>query len=205
MTPLEHGLVGFNAAIALGLHNRGGWKIIAMGTFATMVPDWDWLACLWGDNAFQTIHRVWGHAIVSCLLTAILVASADYYLDGAARGGSLLNRCLPKRFRFSGMIVREQRYWNEYCLWLAAAIILVFTHPVADLLVTGGVDFPPWPVQLFWPFSSEPFTCPILNWGDPGILMVFGLGLIAMLRFRNYSRIVAFSVFIALGLYALLR
>ena len=211
MTPPEHGLVGFNAAIALGLHKRGGWKIVAMATFVAMVPDWDWLACLWGNDAFQTIHRVWGHAIVSCLLTALVVATGDYWLDATGRCGQLLNRLLPNRCRFSnstdssqcpGRIIRQQRTWSEYRLWLTAATIIVFTHPIADLLVTGGIDFPPWPVQLLWPFSPQPFTSPILPWGDPGILAVFALGLIVMCCLRKYCRLVAFSVFVALGLYA---
>ncbi|MDD3587095.1 MAG: metal-dependent hydrolase [Thermoguttaceae bacterium] len=214
MTPPEHGLVGFSAAIALGLYKRGGWKLVALTTFVAMVPDWDWLACLWGDAAFQTIHRVWGHAIISCLLTAFVVASCDYWLDITGRCGQVLHGVLSKCFRFfgffgfsgsSGVVIRQQRNWSEYRTWVIAATIIIFTHPIADLLVTGGVDFPPWPVQLFWPFSPQPFTCPILHWGDPGILTIFILGLVAMCCLRKYCRFVAFSVFIVFGLYAWLR
>ena len=196
MTPIEHGFVGFYTTIALGLHRRFGWKAVASSAFIAMTPDWDWLACLWGDAAFCEIHRVWGHAIVSCLAVAIVYGLCDYRFDFPGRVARLVSKTAVPR-----------NTWNrrDGLCWVAIMTTAIATHPIADLLVTGGNGIPPWPVGLLWPFSRVAFTCPVLNWGDPGILAIFGIALAIMTILRRPSRTTALGVFVALAVYAWFR
>ena len=73
MTTYEHAMLGIDGVLALGLHRRYGWQIVAAGGCAAVLPDWDGLTLLLGANCYAAAHRVWGHnLLVAGLLGAAL-------------------------------------------------------------------------------------------------------------------------------------
>ena len=46
MTSPEHTMVGILGAMALGLHKRFGWPVVAFAAVVSNVPDWDGLPML---------------------------------------------------------------------------------------------------------------------------------------------------------------
>ena len=50
MTSYEHAMLGIDGALALGLHRRYGWQIVAAAGCVAVLPDWDGLSiCLWRE------------------------------------------------------------------------------------------------------------------------------------------------------------
>lgn len=43
MTTFEHAMLGANGVVASGLHDRFGWRLVALAAIAAIVPDWDGL------------------------------------------------------------------------------------------------------------------------------------------------------------------
>ena len=61
-------MVGATAALAIGLHRRGGWQIVAVAAVAAISPDWDGLPFLFSIEWFDRVPRVWGHNLWAAAL-----------------------------------------------------------------------------------------------------------------------------------------
>ncbi len=81
MTIFEHPMVGINAALAFGLHRRGGWRLVALAGLCAALPDWDGLPLLLGNSWYAEGHRVWGHNLLVGAATAAILATVLYRFD----------------------------------------------------------------------------------------------------------------------------
>ncbi len=93
MTIYEHAMVGINGALALGLHRRHGWQIVAWAGLAAVLPDFDGLTILLGLQCYAEGHRLWAHNLLVAGLAAAVVSAAVYCTDVPAR----IHRWLGKR------------------------------------------------------------------------------------------------------------
>ena len=63
MTVFEHAMLGVTGTLAVGLHRRYGWKIVAAAGAVAVLPDWDGLSILFGAAAYGKVHRAWGRLL----------------------------------------------------------------------------------------------------------------------------------------------
>lgn len=75
--------------MAAGLHDRFGWKVVAVSALASIAVDWDGLTILYSNAAFAEGHRVWGHNLLAVVLSGLLVGIFDYRFDLVTRSARL--------------------------------------------------------------------------------------------------------------------
>jgi len=73
VTIYEHIMLGVDGALAVGLHRRWGWQIVAWSGCAAALPDWDGLTLLFGRGCYAAGHRVWGHNLLVAGLSAVVL------------------------------------------------------------------------------------------------------------------------------------
>ena len=225
MTTFEHAMVGINGAIAAGLPRSYGWKIVALAGVAAIAPDWDGLPMLIDMQAFERGHRVWGHSILSCVVLGLLMGVIDYRWD-------LIGR-LAYRFRDWGplaevrplLTVRRKDVVTELAdevknrqspkpqtngltkisLWCCVAVVGCLSQIPCDIVVSGGEGLSDWAVKPFWPFSDRGVVYPMIRWGDVGPTVIFGLGMIALAKFKAAAQGIAIATLVAVIAYLLIR
>ena len=185
MTTIEHALLAVNGVLAAGCQRRYGWQLAALAAVAAVSPDWDGLTIVVSFTTFAAGHRVWGHNIWACLLTAAVIASLDYRFDLVTRVGSWLAKTF--RVPVPGEAFQLRRHFTlaTWGMWLAVAALAALSHLLADMLVSGTAELPPWQVHLAWPFSKRGWVFPLVRWGDPGMTLIFVAGMFAMLRWKS--------------------
>ena len=52
MTVYEHAMIGIDGALAVGLHRRHGWPIVALAGLTAVLPDVDGLSIVLGRNLY---------------------------------------------------------------------------------------------------------------------------------------------------------
>ena len=75
MTTYEHAMLGVTGTLAVGLHRKYGWEIVALAGFVAVLPDWDGLSLLFGAGTFDRVHRTLGHNLPACILLGVVVAA----------------------------------------------------------------------------------------------------------------------------------
>ena len=205
MTALEHALVGGFLITALGGTKRYGWQLAAAAGVAAMLPDWDGLTLAGGVALFDQAHRVWGHGLLPCLAAAILWALLDFRFDLVTRTTARLLRITRVESPPSLTAPRSAHGKAACGVWICACMAAALTHPLADMIVSGAEGLTDWEVPIFWPFSHRGFVCPLIPWGDVGVLLIFTAAIFAMLRWRPRTRQIALCALLAAGLYAIVR
>lgn len=220
VTTLEHALLAINGVLATGLHRRYGWQLAAVAGVAANVPDWDGLTFLVSWSAFAAGHRLWGHNLAACVLLGSLLGLLDFRFDlvtRVARRGLRTLRIradLPLRPRAAiaaGLAVSPQGqaaggpHWATCGLWTAVAVLAALSHLLADMLVSGTATLPDWEVRLWWPFADRGWVWPLVRWGDPGMTILFVLGMSAAVRWPRHCSGVAWATLVAVGLYMACR
>ncbi len=209
MTTIEHALLGANGALAAGLHRRYGWQVAVMAGFAAVCPDWDGLTLLGGPVLFDRAHRVWGHNFLACGLLGVLVGIVDYRYDLMTRISrrvfQVLRRLTGEDLGSESLTLRNTWTGEGYLVWVGVAIIATTSHLAADLVVSGHRTLGDWKLPLLWPFSDESWIYPHVRWGDPGITILFMLGMLAMYRWRSRIQLVAAATLLAVAAYILIR
>ena len=81
MTVYEHAMLAVDGALALGLHRRHGWRIVALAGLAAVLPDFDGLTILLGPRLYAEGHRLWGHNLLVAGLVAAVVSIVVYQTD----------------------------------------------------------------------------------------------------------------------------
>lgn len=190
MTTFEHALVGIDGALALGLHRRYGWQIVALAGAVAVSPDWDVLPIAFSTQMFVDAHRVWGHNFLVTMSVAVLIAIIDYRFDVATRVARLFRRGSESSDENPKLSLapRQQRTMRGFAVWIAVAVAAAMSHLVADLIVSGTRSLPDWELQLLWPFSKRGWVFPMLRWGDPGVTLLFVAGMFAMLRWPQRTQ-----------------
>ena len=121
--------------MALGLHKRFGWRIVAFAAVISNVPDMDGLPMLFDMERFESGHRVWGHNFFLIVATSIclgwtqarfkwiqkIVAYAIDFLP------SEVNRSQPSRHLPIPILVL-----------IFVGIGFQTLHLVCDMVVSGG-------------------------------------------------------------------
>lgn len=205
MTSLEHALLASYGVLASGLYRSYGWQLAAVAGVAAILPDWDGLTILWSVTLFDTAHRCWGHGLLSCLILSILLATLDCRFDFITRSAGFLIRLLRVQVSPEVCLLRQKPRWKEYLIWNAVVFAAFLSHLFADMIVSGAQGLSDWEIKIFYPFSSVGWVCPLIPWGDVGVLIIFIIGIFVMLWLKKRLQTIAILVLILTTLYALLR
>lgn len=191
MTTYEHAMLGVTGALAAGLHRRYGWQIVALGGFASALPDWDAVSIVFGAAVFDRVHRTVGHNLLVCILVGAAVACLDCHCDLASRGRELAGRLLrvfaTKEFSIRGSALPAHRL----CVWITTGVLASLAHLAADLVFSGHAVLSDWGLRLFWPFSDRVWAYPLVPWGDPSATAIFAAGMFAMIRWPTRLQLIA--------------
>ncbi len=201
MTSPEHTMVGILGAMALGLHKRFGWRIVAFAAVISNVPDMDGLPMLFDMERFESGHRVWGHNFLLIVATSICLgwtqARFKWIQKIVAYGIDFLpsevNRSQPSRHLPIPILVL-----------IFVGIGFQTLHLVCDMVVSGGQGMSNWPVKPFWPIWQVGYVYPLIPWGDIGPTVVMMAGIIGIAKFGR-DQLVATLTLILLVAYMCFR
>ena len=156
-----------------------------MAGVASNIPDWDGIPMLFDMQRFESGHRVWGHCILSIILSSLLFGIIQIRWDWIGCAANWFQRALPTE-----AIASAPRNTQ----WLVGGVGgLVFAsigmcaqllHLPCDMVVSGGNGLSDWAVQPWWPFSSAAYVYPLIPWGDIGPTVILMAGIIAIAK-RN--------------------
>ncbi len=184
-------MLGIDGVLALGLHRKYGWQLVALAGVAATLPDWDGLSILVNAQWFNESHRVWGHNLLSCLVLGLLIGGCDYRWDLVTRVARGLSRLGRWEIAPSQLDVRHHCNWSGLRIWLLTATLAALSHLSADLVVSGTATLGDWSLPLLWPWSNWGFVFPLVRWGDAAISVVFVVGMFAMVRWRSRTQHIA--------------
>lgn len=205
MTTIEHALLGVNGVFASGLHRRYGWPLAAMAGLAAVSPDWDGLTLALGPTLFDRAHRVWGHNFLMCAVSGVIIGGLDYRYDIVTRLAGLVRRLVRVEIDDGLLQIRRRRTAGGYAVWIVVALVATLSHLAADLVVSGTATLGDWELQLLWPFSTQSWIYPHVPWGDPGITIVFVIGMLALYRYPRRSQFIAGLTLLGVAGYIILR
>jgi len=198
-------MLGITGVLASGLNRRYGWPLVALAAVAAVSPDWDGLTIIAGSAAFAASHRVWGHNVLSCILTGVLVGAVDYRFDVVTRFGRLLTQKLHLTLAGSLPRVRDAFSLGGLAVWISVAVLATVSHLAADLVFSGTEALPDWELQLFWPFSATGYVYPLIAWGDAGVSILFVTGMFAMWKWPARLQAISLATLAAVALYVAVR
>lgn len=184
MTSPEHTLVGIHFAIACGLHRRWGWSSVLLAGIASNLPDWDGLPMLIDMQRFEAGHRVWGHNVVSIVLSSIVLIWTEVRYGWINRlshwtisnlSSSELRGEVGIEGNTSNLATR--RMYVQWTTGMIVAISVQCLHLPCDMVVSGGFGLNDWSVKPWWPFSQAEYVLPLIPWGDigPTVIMMAGV------------------------------
>ena len=125
----------------------------------------------------------------------------DYRFDEVTRGACWLDRYLRARIPADCLQLRKHFTFCEWWTWTTACLLAALSHLLGDLLVSGTDHLPHWELRLLWPFSDRGWVFPMVRWGDPGIAIIFAVGMFAMLRWRSHCVGLARAALVGVALY----
>lgn len=175
-------MVGATCAMAAGMHERFGWKLVAMSALASITVDCDGMTLLISKEAFAEGHRVWSHNLLAVVLSGLLVGVADYRLDLVSRMARVFAKLSRIHLAPETLELRSRFSQKEQTIWITCAIVAGLIHLPSDLVVSGSASLPDWNLKLLWPFSNQGWVYPMVQWGDAGITLIFVAGMFAMVR-----------------------
>ncbi|MGI9474993.1 MAG: metal-dependent hydrolase [Rubripirellula sp.] len=200
MTTYEHAMLGINGALTLGLHIRYGWKVVSLAAAAAVMPDWDGLPMFIDMASFEHGHRVWGHNILACTIAAILLGTLDYRLDVSGRIARRITRYGPFRELERYATLRNDWCVGQWLVWVLVAWLSALTQIPADAVVSGGEGLSDWALRPLWPFSQWEWVYPLVPWGNVGVTILFAIGMLSMLKWKDHvQRIAAFTLLAVVG------
>lgn len=198
-------MLGANGVIASGLHRRFGWQLVALAGIAAIAPDWDGLTVLFDTSLFDQGHRVWGHNVFACCLTGALIGVLDYRLDLIGRAARWFTR-FPALAGLRDVTVSQQdQTCTRLITWMLVAITSALSQIPADAVVSGGQGLGDWPIKVLWPVSDVEVVYPMVPWGDPGITIVFCIGMLVAARTRDRLQLIAGATLLSVAGYILIR
>ena len=205
MTTYEHAMLGITGVLATGLNRRYGWPLVGLAAIAAASPDWDGLTIVAGAAAFAASHRVWGHNLLACVLTGLLLGVLDYRFDIVTRGSRFLAEKLRLDLPGGPPRLREAYRLGGCAVWASVAVLAVLSHLPADLVFSGSATLPAWGLQLWWPLSHAGYVYPLVPWGDAGASIVFVAGMFAMWKWPSRLQSISAVTLAGVVLYVALR
>jgi hypothetical protein len=203
MTVYEHAMIGINGSLAMGLHRRHGWQIVALAGFAATLPDLDGVTILLGPNLYAEGHRLWGHNLLVAGLVAAFVSAIVYQTDAATKAQRWLARRW-KAFSVCGDPTETPHRRMELCLWIVVGVAAAYTHLLTDILFSGGRNLPIWGVPLLWPFAGMAWAYPLVPWGNIGATVILAASMFAMLYWQAWIRTIATGSLIGVVAYMII-
>jgi len=199
VTGPEHCILG--AVLShLGFHQRWGARVTGVMVLASIVPDGDSLTLLAGRLAFYAHHRTLFHSLGGIVVASLLMAGLAWL--AAVLGSRMAGRAdaEARLHRWAGYLGERgpANPLRNARLIFAASLLAMAAHLGMDALF-------PWPIPLFWPFSSEAVGLPIIDWGDKVTLAVLLAGMFGLGTWRRHTRMVAILTVAALGAYLVFR
>lgn len=198
-------MLGVTGAVALGMHRRYGWQLVAAAGAAAIVPDWDGLSLAFGAVAFDHVHRTWGHNVWAAAVAGAIVALLEYRFGWMERIGTRLAEKLKLRPAGSRTDFPRPFGWSGLATWISVGVAASLSHLGADMLFSGHATLSDWGVQLLWPFCDRAWVYPMVPWGDPCVSVIFAAGMFAMLRWPDRLERVARATLGAVAAYVLIR
>lgn len=205
MTSYEHVMLGVTGTVALGMHRRYGWPIVAVAGIAAIVPDWDGLSLAFGAAAFDRVHRAWGHNLLAAALAGAILAVVEHRFGWMERAGLGLAARLKLLGPTQTMESLRSRPRGGLAVWILVGIAASLSHLGADMLFSGHATLSDWGVRLLWPFSDRAWVYPMVPWGDPCVSVIFAAGMFGMLRWPGRLERVAGATLAAAAAYVLIR
>lgn len=206
MTSPEHTLVGIHFALAVGLHRIVGWRGVVMAGLASNIPDWDGLTILFSMQHFDHGHRVWGHGILSIVLTSILLSVLVVRWDWI---GSIARMLPRKMLNESFDATRRETKWtvgvSGILTFTAICVCAQVLHWPCDMVVSGGNGLSDWSIQPWWPFSNAAYVFPLIPWGDVGPTVILMIGIIGIAKRTDQLTLIARLTIVALCVYLVAR
>lgn len=185
MTTPEHTLVGIHFAFAMGIHRFVGWRGVAMAGIASNFPDWDGIPMLFDMQRFESMHRVWGHSLLSIFLTSLLLGIAQIRWDFI---GFVADWFRPLVSPNLSAGFSQNPKW---LLGITGVVVFAFIgfvaqglHLPCDMVVSGGHGLSDWAIQPGWPVSNAAYVYPLIPWGDVGPTVILMAGAIIIAK-RN--------------------
>ncbi|MBN2024281.1 MAG: metal-dependent hydrolase [Pirellulales bacterium] len=191
MTFFEHAWIGADGALALGLHRRYGWPIVALAAVESVLPDWDGLSFVLGIQAYAAGHRVWGHNLLVAALVAAVTALVAYRWDWLPKARRVVARHWSAISAGKECEAAARHSIVDAIVWMAVAVAAAFGHLLADLVYSAGRSLPVWKLPLLWPFSYQIFAYPMVPWGDAGATILLVAGMFAMVRWPCRAQSIA--------------
>jgi membrane-bound metal-dependent hydrolase YbcI (DUF457 family) len=184
MVYYDHAMVGATLAVAVGAPRRHGWPVVLLAALAGMAPDWDALSKHISPRTYEAGHRVWGHNLFAVTLAGVALGLLGY----------LIQQSRPSR-----------RTAAPLGTWIALCVLILWSHPILDLLYCGLGHNADWPVALLWPVLSERFAVPWVPWSDWGATALLGAGLLLVAAAGRFRQAAGCASLVLLGLYIGLR
>lgn len=203
MTVYEHVMVGASLALAAGLHQRQGWRIVALAGITAALPDWDGLSILFGPAAYAECHRAWGHNLVAATLLGGLAGGTEYRLNLLGRLQQRVVARFPRLLPAERLPALPAAGFSRRAvvLWIVTGSGACLSHLPIDMVYAGHSSLSAWPVKLFWPFSQQGWALPIVPWGDLGTTLIFVSEMFVLYRWPNRPRRIATLALVAVLAY----
>lgn len=201
MTTYEHAMLGINGALAAGLHVRHGWKIVALAGIAAVAPDWDGLPMLIDMAAYEQGHRVWGHNVLACLILGVFLGTLDYRFDISGHVAKRLARFGAFQELEPHIKLRADWRKSAWIAWMCVASAAALSQIPADAVVSGGKGLSDWALKPLWPFSERRFIYPMVPWGNVGVTVIFGVGMLALVRWKRRIQPIATATLASVAAY----
>ncbi|MBN1908127.1 MAG: metal-dependent hydrolase [Pirellulales bacterium] len=205
MTSFEHALVGINGSLALGLHRRWGWAVVALAAVESVLPDWDGLTLGLGPQAYAAGHRVWGHNLLLAGLVAAVTAVVLYRFDAFGRIARATARRWPKLGIAATSSSETRPTLGGATVWMLVAVVAAWVHLLADALFSSGHGLTDWELPLLWPFSDALFAWPTVRWGDVVPTLILAAGMFALVRWPRRVQRTATITLLLLASYITVR
>jgi hypothetical protein len=190
MVHYDHGMVGATVALAAGVQRRYGWPVVLLAAIAGMFPDWDSLAKHISRETYLVGHRTWGHNLFAVTLAGVVLGVMGYGI----------HRSVAQR-RPAGVLSVP----SKPAQWILLSVLIVWTHPLLDLLYCGPAGVAAWPVALFWPVFPDGFAQPWVPWSDRGATFILVTGLLVVVLVPRQSQRYACVSLVLLIVYVTVR
>jgi hypothetical protein len=190
MVHYDHGMLGATLAVAVGAPRRLGWPAVVLAALAGMFPDWDAMSKHVSPRTYQIGHRVWGHNLFAVTLAGIALGGLGYLIHNS-RPRLPAQELSPAATRLGP--------------WVVLGVLILWTHPLLDVIYCGLEREADWPVGLLWPVVSGGYGVPWMPWHDWGATAILLGGLILIAVAGRYRQVSACLSLLVLGLYVAFR
>lgn len=194
-------MLGGTLALAVGSVRRQGWGLVFVAGLAAALPDLDGVSLAFGAEAYARVHRTWGHNFLIAGCSGALVGGVGYLVCQSAQARRATLRLWPSSFPSISEAPAQTFCRLHLFQWMIVGVVAGLSHLPVDALYSGHPDMRSWPVQVFWPFSSEGWVLPVVAWGSVVTSLIFITEMFAIYRWPQRAQAIAFLTLLILSAY----